>query len=890
MNSLPKFFLIALTLLCGVSTAQAASPRIEHTINSGWQYLGEDNRTASAGWQDINIPHTWNDLDVDDDTDGYRRAAGWYRRKIHFDSLPADKRVILLFEGVGSYARVWINGRELGDHAGAYSAFSFDITDRITAGDNLLEVRADNSHNPDIAPLSADFTFFGGIYRDVRLIFTDRMRISPLNYASSGVYVTTPEVSDEKALVNIRTLVDNTTAEPAGLILRHAILDEAGQCVAQCEKSFRLAAGAAKEEIAMALELAQPHRWDVEDPYIYTVRTTLSDKSGRLLDEVTNPLGIRSFHIDMEKGFVLNNRALKLIGTNRHQDYYRLGNALPEALHIRDVESIRKMGGNFLRVSHYPQDPTVIATCDRLGLLTSIEIPIVNAITMSEQFGRLCEEMMAEMIYQNYNNPSVCIWAYMNEVLLRPPFRSKGADAVDKDAYLKKLNEFAHRCEAVAKRLDPDRLTMIPFHSGMPAYQEAGIDRLSDIIGINLYRGWYGGVFEDLGRDLDHLHTTYPDKPIFITEYGADADIRLRSANPLRFDYTIDYSMLFHESYVPQIYARDYVVGATVWNLNDFHSEGRTDAVPHFNLKGLNTIDRRHKDQYHYYRALLLSEPVMHICGSDRQFRSGVETEPGRCVEMVKVYSNAAEVELFLDGMSLGTREVNNAFATFSVPFHQGENRLEARGKVGDKEVSDLYVTDYLLVPDRLRDGTTPFTEMSVLMGSNRTFDDPTTRTTWITDREYTEGSWGYVGGKALTPGSNRGVRPASNLAIGLTTLDPLYQTQRRGITAFRADLPAGTYDVELHFAELTTDTQREALAYQLGNNAEVEGAVRRIFKVRLNGVPDPQNIDVAEEVGRCRPMIRRYRVAVGEEGLHVEFIPVESETMLSAIRIVKVY
>ncbi len=890
MKKTLKLFAFVLAASLNFSHAHAISPRTEYTINSGWQYRADDDRTAAKGWQNVNVPHTWNALDVDDDVSGYRRGPGWYRRNIHISALPAGKRVVLQFEAVASRADVWINGAYAGGHAGGYSAFNFDITDMLVPGDNLLEVRADNSHNPDIPPLSGDFNFFGGIYRDVRLIFTDAYRISPLHHASSGVYITTPEVSGEKALIHIRALLDNTTEENGRVTLRHEIVNAEGECVASSEKKAKLAAGASKEEVVMQVYMNDPHRWDVNDPYLYTVRTSLLDKKGRLLDEIVNPLGIRTFSVDPDKGFTLNGRELKLIGTNRHQDYHRLGNALPEELHIRDVESVKKMGGNFLRVSHYPQDPTVIATCDRLGLLTSIETPIVNAVTISKEFGDLCELMMVEMVLQNFNNPSVCIWAYMNEVMLRPPYRSKGPDRVDKGEYLKAVCEMAERCDSAAHRLDPYRLTLIPFHSYAAPYREAGIDRLADIIGVNLYFGWYRGTYNDLGPELDKFHADYPDKPIFITEYGADADNRLRSANPLSYDYTIDYSMLFHESYVPQIHERPFVMGATVWNLNDFHSEGRSDAVPHFNLKGLNTVDRRHKDQYHYYRAKLLSEPVLHICGSDRTFRSGMENEPGKCMEKVKVYTNASEVEMFLDGVSLGVQKADNAFATFCVPFHDGENRLEARAKVGDKPVSALYVTDYLLVPERLRNGSTDFREMSVLLGSNRTFDDPTTRTTWITDREYTEGSWGYIGGSSVTPKTNNGFRPSTDYAIELTELDPIYQTQRRGIEAFRADLPAGTYDVELHFAELTTDKERAALAYQLGNNVKAEAAVGRVFTVSLNGIPDPMSINVAAEVGRLRPMIRRYRVTINDEGLTVDFKSAESETMLSAIRIVKVF
>lgn len=882
-NLLRTFLTTAVILLAGESAA-----RNFYSIDEGWAFRQGDDRTAADGWQQVVVPHTWNAIDCDDDTPGYHRGAGWYRRTLRIDEALLGKRIFLQFEAVNSRADVYVNGRAAGSHSGGYTAFAFDVTELLHPGDNLVEVRADNTHDPDIPPLSADFTFFGGIYRDVNLIATEALHVSPTHYASSGVYVSTPSVGDRLAEVSIRTMLTNATGKRCRATLTHRIIDPAGRCVATVRVRETLPAGAANQAVDAHTQVPTPLRWDVEHPYLYTVLTTVADERGTITDEVSNPLGIRTFSFDPDHGFILNGRRVKLIGTNRHQDYPGKGYALRDEMHLRDLEQLRRMGGNFLRVSHYPQDETLMAACDRTGIVTSVEIPIVNAVTPSESFAGCCERMMTEMVLQNYNYPSVCIWAYMNEVMLKPPYKSDS----EKQAYLHSVYDIAARCDATARRLDPLRATMLPCHGNLGPYDQAGITRLPDIIGVNLYQGWYGGVFSDFDRQLDRLHADYPDKALVVTEYGADADIRIRSAQPERFDFSVDYAMLYHEHYLPQILKRDFMAGATVWNLNDFYAEPRGDAVPHVNCKGLHALDRRPKDTYRYYQAMLLAEPVVHICGGDRSFRSGVETAPGVSTECVKVYTNAPEVELRLDGRSLGIRPTENCTATFDVPFRNGRNRLEAIIRREGHEYRDLAQTEYLLVPERLRDGVTPFQTMNVLLGSVRSFDDPESETAWIPEKPYAPGSWGYVGGEAWRTKTGRGSQPASNLSIAGTRLDPMFQTQRRGLEAFRADVPDGEYEVFLYFAELTAGTQSGDSAYQLGNAARGEKAVRRRFDIGINGDSLTHALDVAAETGgRCRPMIRRYRIsASGGEGITVNFTPLEAETMLSAIRILKVY
>lgn len=877
-----------LTLLAALSTWwNAAAVRIDYTIDDGWEFRCDDLRSAEDGWTTVSVPHTWNAADCDDDTPGYRRGPAWYRRTLRIDPSLAGRRIHLLFEAVDSHAEVYVNGQQAGSHAGGYTAFAFDVTELLHAGDNLLEVRADNTHNPDIPPLSADYTFFGGIYRDVHLIATDPLHITATHYASSGVFLSTERLDAHEAEVSVQTLLSNAGTEPVRTTVVQRVFDPAGRCVAETTTRIKLPAGADGTPVRQSLRIPDPHLWSPDKPQLYRVESTVADTRGIVTDRVTNPLGLRTCAFDPERGFSLNGQPLKLVGTNRHQDYAELGYALGDERHVRDMEQIKRMGGNFLRIAHYPQDPAVLAACDRLGLLVSVEIPIVNAVTPSDEFADCCERMMTEMVLQNYNSPSVCIWTYMNEVMLRPLVF---ADEADKAEYLRWVRDIAQRCDDTARRLDPARATMLPCHGNLTLYDEAGLLKIPDIIGVNLYQGWYGGRFTDFEKQLDRMHATYPDKALFVTEYGADCDIRIRSARPERFDFSVDYAMLYHEHYLPQMLARPFISGSAAWNLNDFYAEPRGDAVPHVNCKGLCTLDRTPKDTYFYYQAMLRRDPIVHICGGDRRFRSGVETAAGVATERVRIYTNAPQVEVSLDGRSLGRFEATDCIAEVEIPFHAGENRIEAAIRTDDgRTARHLCTTEYRLVPRRFDTGTR-FTEMNVLLGSTRSFDDPQQETAWIPERPYEPGSWGYVGGVSWRPKTNRGTQPASNLPIDRTRLDPMFQTQRRGIEAFRADLPDGVYEVTLYFAELAGETAA-ASAYQLGLTTESEAASERTFDLSINGRCVARALNVAAEAGRRAPMTRRYRVTLTNgEGLCVGFTPVRSETMLSAIRILHLY
>lgn len=875
MKKIRTILFVALLL-----TVTSAGARIQYTINEAWRFVKGSPYDAfqpaadDADWQIVNIPHTWNDRDADDDVPGFYRGPAWYRKRIVLPASAARQQVYLCFEGANQEVRLYVNGHYAGEHKGGYTRFVFDITKYVVpGGENLLAVEVTNAHNPDIPPLSADFTFFGGIYRDVSLLMTDKVHVAPTDFASSGVYLTTPEVSAGRAVVRIRTLVANDGAEAARIRIEHRILDPDGREVVRVEDAAEVAPGACSEQIRDGVAIDRPQLWDVDDPNLYRVVTRILAADGSLLDEVSNPLGLRWFSFDPDRGFQLNGRPCKLVGTCRHQDYLGRGWALTDEMHERDVRLIKQMGGNFLRVSHYPQDPVVLEMCDRLGIVTSVEIPVVNAVTEDEAFLENSVHMVREMVRQSFNHPSVMIWAYMNEVLLRPPYD----DAVRTKSYYAAVERVARTLDETVRREDPARYTMIAFHNAPERYAEAGLTRIPMIQGWNLYQGWYEKDITRFEQILDRLHAEYPDKVLFVTEYGADVDPRVHSFSPEQFDFSQEYGLVYHRHYLEQIRKRPFVAGSSLWNLNAFYSESRADVVPHVNNKGVTGLDREWKDTYLFYKTVLHATPQLTIGNREWKNRGGADDGSGRCVQPVPVFTNQPSVTLTLNGRKLATKRPEQGVAMFDVPFVEGENRLVARAG----SLTDALTVDFQLAQASPR----AFSELNVMLGSPRYFDDRVAGVAWIPEQPYRPGSWGYVGGEVLRRPGVGWLGAASDI-LG-TKNNPVFQTQRVGIESFRADVPDGTYSVYLCWAELDADEQREALAYNLGaDGAQTEYTGRR-FDVSVNGVKVLENFSIASEAGFSRAVVRKIDVEVHDgEGLRVDFGRIEGEPVLNAIRI----
>ena len=890
-----KKFLYIFILLFIVGWAQAQQ-RVVYTINDGWKFTkGSPFEAQLAGcddssWETVNIPHTWNNKDADDETPGFYRGPAWYRKQLFVDKSQEGRQAVIYFEGANQEVRFYLNGQFVGEHKGGYTRFCFDITSHLRYGqENLFTIYVNNVYNPNIPPLSADFTFFGGIYRDVYLQFMNPVHIATNDYASSGVYIRTPEVNNSAASVEITTLLTNNTLQPAEIRVENVICDADGKEVKKTHAEIKLASGETKTDISKKIKIDSPRLWDIDDPYRYMVYTRILDKKkGTLLDEVVNPLGLRWFKFDSEKGFFLNGKGRKLIGTARHQDYFQKGNALRDELHVQDVLLLKEMGGNFLRVSHYPQDPVIMEMCDKLGIVTSVEIPVVNAVTETEEFLQNSVEMAKEMVRQDFNRPSVMIWGYMNEIFLRRPY-TEGKQLED---YYRFTEKVARALEATIREEDPSRYTMMAYRNMPQYYEDAHLTEIPMIQGWNLYQGWYEPDINEFQRLLDRAHKVYKGKVLMVTEYGPGVDPGLHSYQPERFDFSQEYGLVYHKHYLREMMKRPFIAGSSLWNLNDFYSESRVDAVPHVNNKGVVGLNREKKDVYWFYKTALSRRPILVIGNREWKSRGGVvNTAQKECIQSVPVFSNAEEVELFVNNKSLGKKKVEDNYALFDVPFVGGENLLEAVAVAGDSKLRDMLRIQFRLVGSQLKDEAIPFTEINVMLGSPRYFEDRIANVAWIPEQEYKPGSWGFVGGTSYRRKTGFGSMLGSDIDILGTDMNPIFQTQRVGIKSFKADVPNGEYSVYLYWAELESDKEREALVYNLGADSEQTFAGNRSFGISMNGTTVLDDFNIARDYGYARAVIKKFVVTVKDgKGLSVDFHKKEGEPILNAIRIYRNY
>ena len=887
------FYIFILLFIVGWAQAQQ---RVVYTINDGWKFTKGSPFEAQltdcddSSWETVNIPHTWNDKDADDETPGFYRGPVWYRKQLFIDKSQEGRRAVIYFEGANQEVRFYLNGQFVGEHKGGYTRFCFDITPYLCYGqENLFAIYVNNVYNPNIPPLSADFTFFGGIYRDVYLQFMNPVHIATNDYASSGVYIRTPDVNNSAASVEITTLLTNDMPQATEIRVENIICGADGKEMKKTYAEVKLAAGETKTDISRKIKIDSPRLWDIDDPYRYMVYTRILDKrKGTLLDEVVNPLGLRWFKFDPEKGFFLNGKGRKPIGTARHQDYFQKGNALRDELHVQDVLLLKEMGGNFLRVSHYPQDPVIMEMCDKLGIVTSVEIPVVNAVTETEEFLHNSVEMAKEMVRQDFNRPSVMIWGYMNEIFLRRPY-TEGKQLED---YYRFTEKVARALEATIREEDPSRYTMMAYHNMPQYYEDAHLTEIPMIQGWNLYQGWYEPDINEFQRLLDRAHKVYKGKVLMVTEYGPGVDPRVHSYQPERFDFSQEYGLVYHKHYLNEMMKRPFIAGSSLWNLNDFYSESRVDAVPHVNNKGVVGLNREKKDVYWFYKTALSRRPILVIGNREWKSRGGVvNTAQKECVQSVPVFSNAEEVELFVNNKSVGKKKIANHCALFDVPFVDGENLLEAVAVTGDNKLRDMLRIQFQLVGSQLKDEAVPFTEINVMLGSPRYFEDRAANVAWIPEQEYKSGSWGFIGGTSYRRKTGFGTMLGSDIDIHGTDMNPIFQTQRVGIRSFKADVPDGEYSVYLYWAELESDKEREALVYNLGADSEQTFAGNRSFGISINGTTVSDDFNVARDYGYARAVIKKFVITVKDgRGVSVDFHKKEGEPILNAIRIYRNY
>ncbi|MBC7743718.1 MAG: DUF4982 domain-containing protein [Flavobacterium sp.] len=842
------------------------------------------SKLGSIKWQQINIPHTWNNLDVMDDTKGYFRGVGWYKKTFKLEESYKGNHIYIDFEGANQVTELFVNGKSVGVHTGGYTRFNFRVDQFLNfeiGAENLILVKVDNSHNDNVPPLSGDFTFFGGIYRDVNLLVKDPVHFS-LAYGASGVFISTPTVSESQASIKIKGSLENSSAANKKIKISSVIKSPNGNIVSIKTSLITIGKGKNKAFVQDVESLVKPELWSPENPNLYAIITTIADNSGKIIDKVSNSIGFRWYRFDAENGFFLNGKPYKLIGASRHQDYAGIGNALTDDYHINDVMYLKNMGANFLRVAHYPQDENVLATCDRLGILTSVEIPIVNAITESTEFTSNALNMQLEMIKQNYNHPSIVIWAYMNEVFLRPKF--VGQKERQKE-YFNNIKKLAQSIELLTRNEDPSRYTMIPNYGYYDIHKEYGLIEIPMIVGWNLYQGWYSGKKEDFGRFLDKCHLDFPYKPIMVTEYGADADPRIRSLTPKKFDKSVDFSLNFHQYYLEQMNKRSFVSAALIWNLADFSSEQREETMPHINNKGLLTLDRKPKDLYYYYQSQLLKSPFLKI--SNWANRTGISNPTEQVsTQSISVFSNADEVELFVNQVSVGKKtQVKGGKFTWDVDFLQGNNTLVAKAFFNGMALQDKEEVNFTIID--FKRNNTSFNQLNVLLGAKRFYKDPKTGQNWIPSQIYVDGSWGHIGGDFFSLVDTTRQSYGTDRDIKSTDNDPIYQTQQVGIKEFKLDVTDGEYELSLHFAELLSGETKEALAYNLNDTNRKDNLVNREFDVVVNNDEFLKGFNIRNKYGALTPGVEKLSIMVhNNEGITIRFLPRQGTPVLSALQL----
>ena len=608
-------------------------------INQGWLFTKEvnevnGNRVINGG-ESINLPHTWNGKDGQDGGNDYYRGTCYYSRELRADELTGPV-TYLEFEGANSSATVYLNGEEIAKHDGGYSTFRVNITD-LKKDVNELLVAVDNAPNDRVYPQMADFTFYGGLYRDVNVINVPETHFD-LDYFGSPAIKVTPEVCGKNAKVTIETFVTNAASDE---VVTYVIKD--GTSVV-AEKSVE--AGKCAE-----FEITDAHLWNGrKDPHLYTAKAVLASGDVR---EVK--FGIRSFDIDPEKGFILNGEPYALRGVSRHQDRPEIGNALLPEHHKEDLDLIYELGATTIRLAHYQHNQVFYDLCDEMGFVIWAEIPYISQHMPTGRENTISQ--MTELIAQNYNHASIFVWGLSNEITML------GADDPDLVENHVILNDLCHK-------MDSTRKTTMAIVSMCPT--DAEYINIPDTVSWNHYFGWYGGDASMNGPWLDKFHAEHPSIPVGMSEYGCEA-LNWHTSKPEQGDYTEEYQAYYHEELIKQLFTRDYIWATHVWNMFDFAADARAEGGEDgMNHKGLVTFDRKYKkDSFYAYKAWLSDDPFVHICGKRYVNREEEVTK-------VTVYSNQPEVELFCNGTSLGKKTSDVHFFYFDVP-NSGESELVAK-------------------------------------------------------------------------------------------------------------------------------------------------------------------------------------------------------------------
>jgi beta-galactosidase len=859
------------------AVAPAAAVRVQVPLATGWRFKQASGLTGveapqfdDSAWSQVTVPHTWNRIG----NEGTERSplsnniqgTGWYRLKFQAPAAAKGSRYFLQFDAVSTIADVWLNGRFLGKHAGAFARFRFDASAAINpAGDNVLVVKADNTRpapgatTENVIPLSGDFFMFGGIYRNASLIVTHPVHIDLLDFGGPGVYERAAQIQPGAATVQLTSRVTNDEPSPQRIRIDATILDASDKVVASTTTDGGSLAPGVVSVIQSSLNIAKPHLWNgVSDPYLYRTVITVRSAKGIVRDRVTQPLGLRTVKFDPDQGFFLNGAHQYLKGASMHQDRPIKGWAISDADQEEDFAVLADIGANATRLAHYQHDQRSYELADAVGMVVWAEIPLVNKVSYDgtpagAALSANARQQLLELIQQNRNHPSVAVWSIANEIDLTAT-QVKGPSRPG--SLLKSLHQ-------LARTQDPDRPTTFADCCEVSILPHVGRDvagitprepivGIADTIGYNRYFGWYTGQFSDFGTMLDQAHARHPGVPMSVSEYGAGAALTQHSddpsggpINPHGRPHPEEYQNIYHEAAWSALHKRPYIWGSFIWNLFDFSSDARREGdLTDINEKGLVSYDRRiRKDSFYFYRANWSQQPTLHLVG--RRY-----VDRAYAVLDVKAYSNAAQARLSVNGTDLGAVSCSDGICLWhAVHLESGSNELRATADIGGTEASDSLQWTF----------AAKAAEVRIKAGD---------LTGYITADRQRYGSDMYFSG-----GEGKGINPPdtpSEKRINVGALDPrLYDTFREGEFSYRVPVPEGTYDITLRFVEPTA------------------AAAERVFDVSVNGKRLLKHLDLfCAAGGKLKAVDETVRAQAKDAALLIEFQPVKGRAVVSAISI----
>lgn len=627
-------------------------------LNRDWSFH-RGFQASSSDVLKVNLPHTWNAADGMFGNTDYYRGLCTYNRKLLLSPEDAGKRVFLKIDAAQTVADVFVDHQFVMQHKGGYTAFVTELTDFLIPGkESTLEIRVNNAQTMDIAPICGDFNMYGGLNRGVQLLLTEDICIDPAYYASSGVFFTQSEVSEDSALLKIETLLSSKKTGLNDCEVEFQLWDKNKQVYKAVKNEIT-----AENRVVMSMTLSKPHLWNgIADPYLYKGVVILR-KSGREIDRREEEIGFRYFSVDAEKGFFLNGKPYRLNGVNRHEDRSERASALYNQDHDEDLKLIKEMGCNAVRLCHYPQAKYVHQQLDKMGIIAWSEIPFVNVYVNNPIFDENLRQQLKELILQNYNHPCILSWGLFNEI---------------NSGWLDRPSKITSELNALAHELDPSRPTM------GASNQDDDFNGFTDLIAFNKYFGWYGNNMEDMGAWIDREHSAHPERKMGISEYGAGACVfqqsdSLKQPEPWGQWHPENWQTYYHIENWKQLQKRDFLWCNFIWCMFDFSAAGRREgSTMGRNDKGLVTYDRKiKKDAFYFYKANWnTKDKFIYIAGRREVNRTNKLVN-------IQVFSNSGEADLWLNGNKIGKALPNqvNVLEWKGVLLREGENIIEVINK-----------------------------------------------------------------------------------------------------------------------------------------------------------------------------------------------------------------